>query len=446
VRLFFVSNGYPPRGQWGTEFYTHALVRGLLQRGHEVAVLHTVRSGEKPRYTMERQEQDGVRVYLVHNPGDPKKRFLDSYANARVDELFGEAIAEWKPDLVHFLYLLWGLSVRLPLVAREHGVPRVMTLTDYGLLCHRGQMFDWELKACDGPQPPASCARCVREPSRFDGAWHEVTAKRLAVRALAAIGGAGLVTTESDFVAREAAVRVALSECQRLIAPTRSLAETFARAGFARERMTELVYAFDEAPYVAVRGEARERATTPGKKSLGFLGQFTPHKGLGTLVRAVELMDHRLPESVEDWEVQLYGSPAGGRHRTYADHVLGSYAGSRLRVMEPFPAVEAPSVLASLSAVVLPSEWDENAPLTVLQARAAGVPLVASDVPGVREVLEHGVHGLLVPPGDPPALADALRQVLLGRAPTPPAGAPLALDSHLDTIEGLYAELDGARA
>jgi len=418
----------------------------MLARGHEVAVLHPVRSGEQPRYTTERYEQDGVQIYLVHNPGDPKKRFIDSYANAPVEELFGEVIAEWKPDLVHFLYLLWGLSLRLPQIARERGVPRLMTLTDYGLLCHRGQMFDWKLQACGGPQPPAVCARCVREPSRYDGAWHEVFAKRMAVRALAAVGGAGLVTTESDLAAREAAVLAALTECQRLIAPTRSLAETFMRAGVARERMTELVYAFDEAPYAAVREAARASAAAPGKQTLGFLGQFTPHKGLGTLVRAVEIMDHRLPESVEDWEVQLYGSPAGGRHRTYADHVLRSYEGRRLRVMEPFPAVEAPSVLASLSAVVLPSEWDENAPLTVLQARAAGVPLVASDVPGVREVLEHGVHGLLVPPGDPLALADALRQVLLGRGPTPPAGAPLALESHLDTLEGLYAELDEERA
>ena len=108
------------------------------------------------------------------------------------------------------------------------------------------------------------------------------------------------------------------------------------------------------------------------------------------------------------------------------------------------PALCSAQPLGSLSAVVLPSEWDENAPLTVLQARAAGVPLVASDVPGVREVLEHGVHGLLVPPGDSEALADALRLVILGRGPTPPSGAPLGLDAHLDTVEGLYAELQGA--
>lgn len=446
MRLFFVSNGFPPRGQWGTEFYTHALVRGLMERGHEVGVLHPVRDGSKPRYTLERVEEKGVDVFLLHNAGDPKKSFADSYSNARVEELFAQVLDEWKPELVHFLYLLWGLSLGLPRVARERGLPRLMTLTDYGLLCHRGQMFDWKLQACGGPQPPAVCARCVREPSRFDGAWHEVFAKRWAVRALAAVGGVGRVTTTDDLSAREEAVRAALAECERLIAPTRTLKDTFVRAGVPPERLSELVYAFDEAPYEAVREPARARQQEGGRRSFGFLGQFTPHKGLGTLVRAVEIMDHRLPESVEDWEVQLYGSPAGGRHRTYAEHVFASYAGKRVRVMDPFPAQRAPEVLASLSAVVLPSEWDENAPLTVLQARSAGVPLIASDVAGVREVLEPGVHGLLVPPGDPEALADAMRTVLLGRGPTPPVGAPLGLSEHLDRVEAVYGELRGERS
>jgi len=53
VRILVVSNGFPPRGRWGTEFYTKELVRGLSARGHELFVLHPERSGERPRYTLE---------------------------------------------------------------------------------------------------------------------------------------------------------------------------------------------------------------------------------------------------------------------------------------------------------------------------------------------------------------------------------------------------------
>ena len=125
-----VTPGYPPRGRYGTEFYTHQLVRGLVARGHEVSVLHPVRDGRLPRYTLEEVEEEGVRVFLLHNAGDGSKRFESSYRDARVEALFGELLERLAPDLVHCTYLLWGLSVRLPVIARARGVPSVITLTD----------------------------------------------------------------------------------------------------------------------------------------------------------------------------------------------------------------------------------------------------------------------------------------------------------------------------
>lgn len=442
MKVLVVSNGYPPRGQWGTEFYTRELVRALAARGHRLAVLVPDRSGNRARYELEAEEREEARLWSLHNPGDPDKSFEDSFRNAQVERVFGELLAREQPDLVHFTYLLWGLSVRLPCVAREAGVPSVVTLTDYGLLCHRAQMYDWRLERCFGPHPPEVCARCVRTPSAYDHPPLRLWLQRSAAALAASCGGLGRVPVARDLARREAAVREGLTAASALVAPTENVAQAFERFGVEPARIERLVYALDE------RELAGARALPEGPCVFGYLGQFTPHKGLATLLDAVQCMRRRLPESVEPWTLRLYGAPSGGRHRLYARAVLPRGTDLRVEVHPPFAAERAAAVLAQLSALVLPSEWDENAPLSVLQARAAGVPIVASTVPGIRSVVEQGVHGLLFAPGDAHALADCLREIVIGRFPRRVAPSlPVALPAHVDAIEALYQRARaGARA
>lgn len=452
MKVLFVTNGFPPRGRWGTEFYTWQLVGGLVARGVDVVILHPMREGVRPRYDLERETAEvpvgpgsvrEVPVYLLHNQGDASKAFRASYQDDRVREIFEGVLAEEQPDLVHFTYLLWGLSIDLPEAVAARGIPSVVTLTDYGLLCHRGQMYDWRLARCEGPHPPEVCARCVREPSRFDDKPAGVLARRLAVRGLAAIGGAGHVVVTADLAERERRVRAALEKVDHFIAPTRVFERIFAGWGIPQSKLSHLVYAFDDEPYQIAR-TAPARPTPSSPIRFGFMGQFTPHKGLATLVEAVRLMESRLPESVEPWSVHLYGNPAGGRHRLFADDVLSGDLGPRLRVEKPFEPAEAPQILARLDAVVVPSEWDENAPLTVLQARAAGVPVIGSDMEGIAEVVEAPKHGLVFPTGNPEALADCMREVILGNLRRlPNTGIPMTLAEHLDTVQSIHNRLAG---
>lgn len=440
MKLLLVSRGFPPRGRWGTEFYTHQLARGLAARGHDVSILHSIRDRARERGSIVVDHAEGFRVFVVSNPPDPKKPLADSYRNPEVERSFDELLARERFELVHFNYLLWGLSVRLPEVARARGVPNVVTLTDFGLLCHRGQMFDWRSRDCGGPHPARTCARCIREPSSFDAHGPALFAKRLAVRALAACGGLGRVVTARDVAAREQTVRDAAAAVDRFVAPTHALAEVFLRAGFPRERLEELVYSFDEAPFVAARAEP-----TGELVRIGFLGQYAPHKGPHVLLDAVRIMAHRLPESVEPWRVELWGDGAGERYR---DYVRQAFAGAEARIVihGAIEHAEVPELFRSLAAVVVPSLWMENAPFAALQARSAGVPIVASDVAGLAEVVEAPRFGVLFPPGDPRALADRLRDVVLRklRRRTDP-GLPLAFDEHVARVEEVYARAVRAR-
>jgi glycosyltransferase involved in cell wall biosynthesis len=234
------------------------------------------------------------------------------------------------------------------------------------------------------------------------------------------------------------AVARALGVLAGLDAPTRVRLVTFAAAGVPRAKLVLLVYAFDEAPYRAARRTPRDAG--PRRVRFGFLGQLAPHKGLACLVAAVRTLERLAPAA--DWEVVLHGAPSAGRHARYTRRTLRALDPRRMRLAAPFEADEAPGVLAGLDALVAPSEWDENAPLAVLQARAAGLPVIATDVPGIAEIVRTPAQGRLVPVGDAEALARAMHAVVTGElcAPVEP-GLPVTLDAHLDRIEALYGEV-----
>jgi len=436
VRILVVSNGIPPHGRYGTEFYTGELVRGLIGRGHQVAVLFPDRTGRLERYAMERHQQDGAELFVLHNPGDPLKRFATSYADPEVDRRFVEIMESWRPDICHFTYLLWGLSVRMPVIARKAGTPSVATLTDYGLLCHRGQMFDWNLRMCNGPHPASVCAHCIREPLPYDGSSLTRPGKRIVAHALATLGGMGLVPTTRSVERREVLVRESLQALAGVIAPSPSMEAVFMGAGVDPGQITALPYSFDPEPYAPARAEPDGDVVR-----LGFMGQLAPHKGLGTLLQAARILAERRGSELPDWELVIHGDAHAGRHRGYAADLLDGDLGAPVRVEGPFPSSEAPEHLAPLAAILVPSEWDENTPLIALQARAAGIPILASDVPGIAHLLDRPSRGRAVPIGDAAALATAMEDVIegrLGRDPDP--SLPLSMEEHLNGIEAIHQQ------
>ena len=134
-------------------------------------------------------------------------------------------------------------------------------------------------------------------------------------------------------------------------------------------------------------------------------GRVQPYKGMQTLVDAFALLRG---EGVDDVELAVAGDGPylhelrgiAARHGLSNVHFLGR-------------RTDVPALLAGAAIAVVPSLWEEAFGLAVVEAMAAGVPLVASRTGGIPELVEDGKTGMLVPPGDARALADALR-VLLG--------------------------------
>lgn len=435
MKLLFVSRGFPPHGRWGTESYTLQLARAMRAKGHEVSVFHPDVRDTGGDYGLDFQHHGPFQVARVRLPRRRAKELSISYADPSLESAFQSVLERVQPDVVHFTYLLWTLSVRLIELARRRGSRTVLTATDFGLACHRGQYFDWRNRDCGGPHDAPTCARCVREPSPDDGPWLEIEAKRWLARGLASVGGLGRVVVAADLARRDACVREALSQVDAAIAPTAETERMLSHLGVESARITRLCYAVDPLPLAAANAAPASRAI-----HIGFLGQFAPHKGAHVLLDAVGILERRLPEAVEPWDVVLYGEGVDGRHRRYPAELRARGRSPRVFFAPPFESERVGEILAPLSCVVVPSLWRENAPLSALEARAAGIPVIASDVPGLSEILQPGLHGSLFPAGDATALADRLRDVILRRiAPRHAPSQPIDHAEHFRCVERLYS-------
>ncbi|HTF87200.1 MAG TPA: glycosyltransferase, partial [Planctomycetota bacterium] len=296
MRVLFVSRGFPPHGRWGTEAYTLQLARGLKRQGHEISVFHPDLRDDLEPYSLTEHENGPIHITRVTLPRKRSKRLEQSYEDKDLEAAFERVLLRQRPDLVHFTYLLWTLSVRMPIITKLHGIACVLTATDFGLACHRGQCFDWRSVDCGGPQRASVCARCIREPSRDEGNPVLIEGKRWIARSLALVGGAGQVVVRSDVERRESVVRSALASIDEAIAPTAEVAAMLEHAGLSAHKISRICYAVDDERVSQARAAPQSRV-----KHIAFLGQFAPHKGPHVLLEAVSLMESRLPESVEPW-------------------------------------------------------------------------------------------------------------------------------------------------
>jgi glycosyltransferase involved in cell wall biosynthesis len=193
-----------------------------------------------------------------------------------------------------------------------------------------------------------------------------------------------------------------------------------------------------------VRREWRIPADVP---VLGAVANLNPQKGIEQLIRA--LADVRWEQSGARLVV------IGAEHETHKGYlamlrremdVSGLLEG--IDVIFTGPRDDVPRLLQGFDVLVMGSvPHSEGVPTSILEAMASGLPVVATDVGGVSEVVEHGITGLVVPPLQPKALADAVLEVLgdsglrhqMSEAARQRAvkrfGADICVESHLRALE-----------
>jgi GT2 family glycosyltransferase/glycosyltransferase involved in cell wall biosynthesis len=422
MRILVVVHGFPPSAQGGSEVYAHAHACALAADGDDVFVLTREHDPSRPEYNVRRDDRGGLRILRVNNTFRNTRTFEDTYANSVIDAIANGVIDHFRPDAAH-VHHLTCLSTGIVGLLAERCIPTILTLHDYWLICHRGQLLDVDYRVCDGPDDTGVCARCLGPaggagPLQFLGrrAMRSIEARvpEAPARMLrrAALELAGLVASDGAAVDRErrrtAHMRALCNEITHFIAPSRYLRDRFVAFGVAPERITVADYGFDRKLFEVGR---RFQDRAPGRPErtlrLGFLGSLMVSKGAHVLLEAIEKLP---PGSVS---LDLFGAPTSYHGDDgYRGRLQPLLNQPNVHAHGPIAHEEVPAALAGVDVLVVPSIWPENSPLVIHEAFLAGVPVIASRIGGIPELVEDGKNGLLFNPGDVDDLRTVLKDLL----------------------------------
>ena len=186
----------------------------------------------------------------------------------------------------------------------------------------------------------------------------------------------------------------------RIVCLTRYDAERVAKIGCPNEKIRTVPNAVNTKRFMPSDKDERRDALVV------WTGRFVPEKGLPYLVEAAKLV----VEKRKNVRFLLVGY---GPLKTKIKKLAYDYGllDRFLNIIGPVGRDKIPSILGKASIFAFPS-LSEGQPISVLEAMACGLPVVCSDIPGLREVVRHRINGLVVPARNSPALSNALLTLL----------------------------------
>ncbi|MDZ4229887.1 MAG: glycosyltransferase, partial [Candidatus Veblenbacteria bacterium] len=350
MRIFFLTNLYPPYVRGGAEYLGAQLVAELVRQGHQVAVLTAVPWQSVKRFGPERREEGGVQVYrfyplnLYHYLTASKLLYpirllwqIVNLWNFHTSRVLKQVIAEVKPELV-VSFNLMGLGFNVPRVIASFKLPHVHVLHDVQLL-HPSGLFMW-------------------------GATHRSVPMRI----------------------YQAITRWLFAPVTSVVSPSAWLLHEHQQGGFfplARRRVLP-----NPVPPFLVTAHTK---TTAKPLQFLYVGQFEVHKGVFWLVEALRAFKQR------GFVLHLVAVGQKPRVGELKHEVEGD---PRFQVHDLSSQGEIDALYQASHLTLVPSLCYENSPTTITKSLSAGTPVLAVNLGGIPELVIEGVTGWLYAPGD----------------------------------------------
>ena len=368
MRILQANKFFYPKG--GADRYFLDLADALKAAGHEVAVfaMEDERNISSPyaKYFVPKVEfngggfRDGLRI--------PGRMIYSLKAKRR----FAREIEDFKPDVIHVHNIYHQLSPSILDAAKEKGIPVIMHLHDYKLVCPNYRLFT----------KGRYCRQCLDKKSYRPCIKNDCYGSCLK-SSLAAL----------EMTIHHKWLHIYEKDIDLLIAPSEFMRRLAIEGGWPEEKVVTI---YNPAPQAAgnTTGDKAE------KDHLLYFGRLVPEKGITSLIEVAIRSGHKLriagdgPEEnniKEKFKEEISGGQV---------ELLGRLSGKPLR-----------DEIAEARAVVFPSIWPENMPLALMEALSAGKIVIASRIGGMPEIVDGKTNGFLFEAGNIESLIEAITAV-----------------------------------
>lgn len=444
MKVLLALHQFLPRHITGTEQYVRALALQMRAEGIDARVFAfepLLQFDSPEREYLERDEvveTIPVRRVALHHRLSPNFELRD-HQNPFVGRLLARHLDEVGYDLVHVFH---PRNIGPAVVEEPHarGIPVVVHLMDFWWTCPNYLLLRRDGALCEGPpEHGLGCIPCI-DPSldlvlRTRDLYPSLR-RAVGMRTPAGNQRSSVVRQAHALVGRREQLLGLLGTADCVISPSAFLAKLHQQQGLQARRLLLLPYGLDPGRFA----DMPARKAAPGKPHLdvGYIGSISRHKGVHVLLDALR--------HVDDAKVRVHIHGSRDSQPGFSEQLVDSIADPRVTFHGPFAPRELGAVLAGLDALVVPSLWYENTPFSVLEALHAGVPVIASDLGGIREIVRTGEGGILFPPGDAEALAAILRRAAAdpSRVLAVTPQKPPSIVDNVRVLGNLYAELIGA--
>lgn len=409
MKILLAVHQFLPRYMSGTEMLTYYVAKELQRRGHEVSVITAVPNSD--HYGFEITEYDGLEVigYHYHAQRVAQKSgniMQAEYSNLEFAELLEKFLKGNKFDAIHCFHL-GRLTSSLIDIANFAGIPIYFTATDFWMICPTNQLRYSDNTFCLGPIDGG--ANCIKHLATIS--QPKIISKAINFIPNVMIKRMGKVIQRkwwpekkfSSFVnsltKRKDVVFSEMNKVEKIFVPTRFMHDRLVTNGIPSNK---LIYQPFGLPF---QQHIRQRKTNLDGIRIAYIGTISEHKGLHILLAAMET----LPE--HEYQLRVYGNSKD--FPNYYNELYNKYSSKHnIEFCGTFPNSEIIKILSEVDVLIVPSLWYENTPLVIFSAYAANVPIIASNVPGISEVVKDGYNGLLFDVGDSRTLANKLKQFL----------------------------------